>query len=124
MVSYGHKRERATCVANENTLDQGNVHPAAWNMGKILSKNKLRIKTNSLMLDCTRGKLIRDSSLCDCSVCCLLLIYDKNLPGFEGIRNSSKISPCFSHVSMNMATKVSVLFASKCCQYTFWLGED
>ena len=67
------EREPATWVANENTLDQGNVHPAAWNMGNILSKEKSDVKINSLMLDCTKGKLIRDSSLCGCSVGCLLI---------------------------------------------------
>jgi hypothetical protein len=38
--------ERATWVANENMLDQGNVHPAAWNMGKILSRDKLKENFN------------------------------------------------------------------------------
>jgi hypothetical protein len=62
-------------------LDQGNVHPAAWNMGKILSRDKLKVKINSL-IGLTRGKLIRDSSLyaSGCSVCCLLIRYDKTYP--------------------------------------------
>ena len=80
MLQYGHELERATCVANENTLDQGNVHPAAWNMGKILSTDKLKVNFNSLMLDCTRGKSIRDSSLCRCSARSLLIRYDKSYP--------------------------------------------
>jgi hypothetical protein len=25
-----------TCVANEKVFDQGNVQPAAWNMGRVL----------------------------------------------------------------------------------------
>ena len=90
--------ERATCVANENMLDQGNVHPAAWNMGKILSRDKLKAKINLLILDCTRGKLIRDSSLCGSKLFSVLSFHNRqqNLPSFEGIRNSSKIGPCFS----------------------------
>lgn len=32
----GHRTR--TCVANEKVIDQGNVQPAAWNMGRILKE--------------------------------------------------------------------------------------
>lgn len=33
---YATKANELTCAANEKVIAQGNVQPAAWNIGKIL----------------------------------------------------------------------------------------